>query len=1388
MSAENEAEKLYQEGMRYLKSGAQKIAAKKFRQCLERNPTHRGAAAALRKDDGSVIISTKPASQFSESNKKEIDPDFENGDWIHRFFSLRFVFEDKRLAKINYPRVRPEVDMLSLEVVSRNLSEDDIYMFLSYLSAMRHGRLHEGKDALAGLLLKHKSRVANFSYPDNSIIDGVDFDREVSCESLLNRYCAGSEAVKNILFLSYTGEYDEAARLAHSSDDKYTDPRIFHLLGCLQRESFDATINYMDASIIIGDTVDGLSYVSKACLLRDHHKYQDAERFFIKALRRSNGIFTLFEYGACLLRQHKYELAISFIEMSIKKEIEGRLLMRRSGAFNDSQRMPVLSSWRASDASCSTFHQAIAYCLSSLGRHLEAELNLIAAGFLNPFHSDVSEYLLSSLYGQRRFDAAIAAYRTCGDEFSKSCYGLLQGANAERARKNDVDANKLFSAAVSSGDFKKTRVVRGLSLVSGVGSYDAHGGRQISSGIGASGARAHIRVGRGNVSFYGAPSEGIFICASGDLSGLQPSDADTFFTLSPRDSFYFVAIALQFSEEYVHTRKYTGNGKKDDVISVSYGDEKLFLQAVDYPKIVQKLESKISIATSKAIGLAIYFQKICCDDCFCIYEAIGNIRLVCGLDKIAEQAYPVLREFARAHIHLYDLFSNRAEIWPSFEDQAHWLAIPGLAEETYNEISAYYRTAPDGIRDLDKALEMAELAAKSAELATDPELPFYVAELASTLMKAFGASDDPVLRDRAFAILDRLIEGGHLDVVANQMAVMVEDAGKLVERKRFAEATALFAKLGEVARILRRALPRREDKEQWIGATEKLARLAAHAEQMQGHADKAVSWLEGEQASLQGDILRLFEIDLDAHLSGAELQDLRKRYDDARTRWTSTVQAKNGDAATVKAAWADLERSVAELEKIPGLERHFSPPDASAARAAAQATGKPLVYLSVTSFSGWAFIVPPDGTITAERLAAPGWEIENRLQAHLNLYGDFSTALQAWETLEAADGFNELRRANHVALAWIGEAESADVARAILETKITPYLDDLEQLSDWLAGMTAPLADAVSKAGFASMLMVPCGPLVLLPLQVAGYRSPLQRRLRRLMTALRLGKAVNRWPWLAARCGLTKPTDALLDKLSIAFSPNASVLLRRNRTKSAPTEAYGLWDNSIAGAEAAVLEISGRHSPFVAEANNHQVPEEVLRRLRSCRRFEYIGHGTAVGGPDGLDRSGLGWEASHVGWRRLSIRSLLTQRLPDLEYAGLTCCDGARANHDLPAEVVMLPSVFLHAGVETVTAHSWTVLSTHAIELTRRFHQRWAANPDADRAELQRQVQIDYRNANIPAIPENTGTHALEIGVVTEEEAMAEISKKGSCKHRDPTQRLSSSHPYCWASVQCWGG
>lgn len=828
----------------------------------------------------------------------------------------------------------------------------------------------------------------------------------------------------------------------------------------------------------------------------------------------------------------------------------------------------------------------------------------------------------------------------------------------------------------------------------------------------------------------------------------------------------------------------------------SYRVDAVLLLGATLPCLSQLDASIFSENERAALGRALFFG-------FChslesgggpafLCEALGHFTKLNFEDERFTALLPLLVFAARLHLAASEMFSDADGAKVPWKERTHWLSSIGVAEDTYDSYSRYYRAHPRDLRDFNRAVALTERAIALAEKAGDPQLPAYRTELAGLLLKAFARSSQREARIRAYGILDDMLAGGHLDELAGHMGQLVADAERLLEPpkylpqvalrmgRRLRDATDLFDRLGEIARNLRRNLPMREDKELWIGASESLGRMAAHAWYLRGKPERAVAWLEAGQASLQSDLLRLYEVNL-AHLPDA-WQAVQQDYETARDRWVEA--GRNGRAAETQAAWRAVEKITDELEEL-GFGPQLAPADAGAARAAARTMGKPLVYLSATDHGVLAFMVTPKGRVIGMKLPVDGKWLSQRLRRHLYRYDDFRTALRAWKVLSKANGLDDLANQRHPAMTWITDAEDADIARSRLETRITPFLDDLELLSRDLVEVMAPLADMVKRNGFTSMAVVPCGELVLLPLQLAAYRPPQQRRLRRLVTALGLADTVRRHPTLKGRCGLEPPHAAVLDKMSLAFSPNASVLLRRTEAGESPSiGAYGLWDDELDSKGQATCEIVARHTPHAAEENRDLDPEEVLARLRSARHFAYLGHGSAVAGPRALDLSGLAWKVRRH-WTRLSIRSLLADEFPHLDHADLTACDGARANPDVPSEVVLLPTALLYAGARTVSAHSWTVLNSHAIELSRRFHQRWAANPDADRAELQRQIQVEYRDSNVA--PNLTGRHAFDVSaVITEEEAEA-IAEAMEDPWPDPTKRLPSGHPYAWASVQCWG-
>ena len=415
-----------------------------------------------------------------------------------------------------------------------------------------------------------------------------------------------------------------------------------------------------------------------------------------------------------------------------------------------------------------------------------------------------------------------------------------------------------------------------------------------------------------------------------------------------------------------------------------------------------------------------------------------------------------------------------------------------------------------------------------------------------------------------------------------------------------------------------------------------------------------------------------------------------------------------------------------------------------------------------------------------ETLPMAGTDLLKRIRTHQALYEDFRIAANAWEKINK-DDFSE----NHPAVKWLENIgpRKADNVKAALTSKITPWLDDLEALSEIMADLISPLADQIKGK---SLMVIPCGDLALLPLQAAGYRPRLERRLRRILRSSSLGWLAGRIkqrPWLSQFCGLSAPRRVLLERLALNFVPNAAILLH-NRAEEKERRFICRWDEEFKNESDKVVEITngygkaGEHKSY-----NEQIKSgEILENLTLSSIFEYIGHAIADLF-DPLNRSGLRLSNETL----LSIREFLVRKFPGLRYIGLTACEAARASPNLAAEVINLPSILLHALIKGVTAHSWAVLSGHAVTMARDFHLLWAVEPNADPAELLRRVQISYRQQAVLPDPKSKINCQF---VISEPDPDKDQKAKVSNVPRlgdSPVLLVPSKHPYAWGSSQFWG-
>lgn len=664
--------------------------------------------------------------------------------------------------------------------------------------------------------------------------------------------------------------------------------------------------------------------------------------------------------------------------------------------------------------------------------------------------------------------------------------------------------------------------------------------------------------------------------------------------------------------------------------------------------------------------------------------------------------------------------------------------------------------------DLDAAVQMIEAAAAASP--EGPDEPRLLANLATALSDRYDQTKDPADLDRSIGLFDRSLKAafpgsaahamrlhGLATALADRAEIRANHAEAQTDWRRATEyfrASYVSARSGPADLLLPIAqdwLIRSARRQDWNTAAEAAAiaiqemrhavlaqgsqdnqqktiltianipALAAFALAMAGQAEHSVTALDQGRARLLTAALDRDRADL-ARLTAQGHADLAGEY----RRLADEIVTEELDlplnliAATDRSSEqqrlrAELQGVLNRIRRVPGYERFQTPttyPDIVAA--AGQA---PLVYLFTTSIGGMALLVrsgaEPPVSVSVPKLS--GAEVVKQLSAYFKAYNNRKERPHEWS------------RAVDSATGWAFEV-------------ISPVLEYL----------TA-----------SRLVLIPCGPLALLPLHAAWRPDPDQLSGRRY----------------------------LLDDMTITYAANARSLAEAGRLAAGgevdgvlvvedprPTRMHMPPLSAAAYEAAAVLARfpQGRRRHLRGEAATLQA---VTSALDDAVVWHFACHAISI------TKLPLSSGVLLAGDDRLTVENILRLRRTgaSARLAVLSACETGIYGLEAPDEVIGLPTALLQAGVAGAVASLWPVGDRLAAVLSAEFYRRWRGGEQDPAASL-RAAQIWLRDARLAEL------HSRHPDLFP-----AAPKASGAASRLLATAPAPYADPVNWAAFTFWG-
>jgi CHAT domain-containing protein len=359
-----------------------------------------------------------------------------------------------------------------------------------------------------------------------------------------------------------------------------------------------------------------------------------------------------------------------------------------------------------------------------------------------------------------------------------------------------------------------------------------------------------------------------------------------------------------------------------------------------------------------------------------------------------------------------------------------------------------------------------------------------------------------------------------------------------------------------------------------------------------------------------------------------------------------------------------------------------------------QAMKTPLVYLGVTSASGFALVVTRQGTQTLilpelnraalqKQIWRPSDEEIDRINAHLQ------KGLITPEDIRAVSGgyfsMYALWSLTHYLINTPEELKK-ELSKAWRQT-----LDDTTRwLWESVMGKLLPLLKDHGEA-----TLIPAGHLALLPLHAA---------------------------WIEDSSKTTQRRYAL-DELNITYAPSAHALWQASLGAERPAESLLVVDNpdgTLLAASDEVRTVLGLFKNATHVAGQEATIKAVTQEMQKADVLHFATHGRA------------GWQEENQARLKLAdgyltLPDIFELRLTQARIAVLSACETGVPGLKLIDEMIGLPAGMMQAGVPGVVGSLWSVSDMSTAVLMKRFYKFWQEEGKTPQEAL-RQAQIWLRD------------------------------------------------------------
>ena len=188
----------------------------------------------------------------------------------------------------------------------------------------------------------------------------------------------------------------------------------------------------------------------------------------------------------------------------------------------------------------------------------------------------------------------------------------------------------------------------------------------------------------------------------------------------------------------------------------------------------------------------------------------------------------------------------------------------------------------------------------------------------------------------------------------------------------------------------------------------------------------------------------------------------------------------------------------------------------------------------------------------------------------------------------------------------------------------------------------------------------------------------------------------------------TGPSEKYFSDLYIpSYTPSLSALIESRKASPQMLDKPSLLlvaqpDDSLPGVngEIGVIRALKARATVTGLVSGEATPSSVIESLRSSRLVHFACHGVL--------ETGKPFDASFklYGDSRLTLLDIVRSRLPDAEFAFLSCCHAAEITEDSIAdEALHLSAAMQYCGFRSVVGTMWEMADTDGRDLARSFYK-----------------------------------------------------------------------------------